>query len=1573
MPPARSTNVFVPLIERNGGHFPDGLDDLDDAAAVNSAAAQGRVLAVRLDVDMHEFKARLHQATTVFPAQAADLLKDDMQSWVDGSPVRALVLLSPVVSAGANAVGTAAGAAAGMRAVLADSLVKIMLDIDALQTTIVSFVADLILELSGEEAATQLGVPALAISQLRWLECVTDATHLATTLLNLLSDLAAADEQLRDALIAALPEIVPATHHHLLLDRLVALLRESRSALAPVTDAFSNLVIPADRRGILIQEVSHSLPSAQPDHLPLLVRYLLDEAGAAAMQPPGTAPWQMSEADRELPKQVVADLHRYLTFAGVDGSYVHLVLDELAVAFRRYKPIQAAFAKRIVDLAGSRSRDYDNAQSEAGDSNDGHDDVHGTGELSELDCIVLIVQCAISPAVRRDMEKRFRTLVLRGHVTATTFDKLITAYAPALQAYHEVLISLAEMLLKPPAAAGRGRPSIKAATAAQGAMIPAPLVRTASQLFFSCFAHFDAVQQQDVVASLVTLLGSGGAGTRQVDVALEILMTLARHEPARMAAFSVFLRSPLDSLDNFSVPQLEAYFRMLAAVAFGHHDQGLAACLASPIVDDMTILANKHMMRISRMSPLRLAITGILGCLALIEHYASRPPELALPGQQVVGHGWSNEADEMEGITKAIADLERCVSCCEDRAAAQAFLVDRLAAACEAGRIHPHVTQHMCAQILNLFTQSAERPNVAAQAGPSTSTAETWTLVRPDGALVPVDPAAERLPAEIQPLYFTSQLAPMLPPAMRLLLAAAMATDQDRTVIHEILPCFPVFSDQYRTCVVRYLRLTIAGYVRETHLEIETDPTDWNEKVQEVLAARVRALIQLVNVDKKPVAAVVADDEPAVGPGPAKRNKDDAADAAAAAEKTSVGDELAIELSADSVLPPFPAPLYRMLDIAPDTETFQYLLADLHAWIQTAGIAVPHERPGLTQVPNATATSATADAGVPLELVVNVAGTLCRRIVDMTKALDEEMDVMDALGVSDAVNRGRTKAHADADTAVLAAILNTLCAMVASPQIAASSNAAHKLIVAMATVIAELQANPALTQAAGQSLAHSHFEELSVKVVAFLGQFVPLVDAPATAVLLHQVLTRIADLAAHADADDVAAPVPDAVAVALHHAACEFLGKRWSGIDKKHDPLEYFVAQELKYNTDALKRIKEYVDAMTMIAHATADMPEAEGPPEQEKEDVALSEDSTCLMLNRHTMPAFYKISLGHLATMIRTHPLLTNEEEPEQMVRDKKLLEFCGRIAKLFGDLVCITKQSDDKIYLRAALVEGTKCVQAFVARLYPQLAAAFARNIDPMVLIFRDVQNGTRQLQHICGHSKISREKTLMAQVPRARKVLEEFVQGAKVMLLQNRASSAWWAGNLRHRDVKGKLVASQEPVPESDEEESGSGSEYDEDEDEEAKGNKRKRPALTGVAARAKAAKKAKTAGKGKGKGKARRDEKDEDAEEDEDGDTPMPEADSIQMELQLEEFGDDEEMIDEDGDELEEDNDEDATPARRARPNTADGEALLATAMARPSARGGAKGSRGRATFGNPKSPAHIGSDDDEDDDEEEEDE
>ncbi|KNE62557.1 hypothetical protein AMAG_18883 [Allomyces macrogynus ATCC 38327] len=588
MPPARPTsNVFVQLIEKNGGHFPDDLDDLKDAAAVNNAAAQGRVLAVSLDVEMHEFKARLSQAVAVFNAQAAKLLKDGMQDWVDGSPARALVLLSPVVSAGADA-------AAGMRAVLADSLIKVMLDIDALQPTIGSFVADLVLELSGEVTATDLGVPALAITQLRWLECVTDAAHLAITLLDLLSELAASEDKLRDALIAALPEIVPATHHHLLLDRLVALLRESRSALAPVTDAFSNLVIPADRRGILIQEVSHSLPSAQPDHLPLLVRYLLDEAGAAAIQPPGTAPWQMSEADRELPKQVVADLHRYLTFAGVEGSYVRLVLDELAVAFRRYKPIQAAFAKRIVDLAGSRSRDYDNTQSEAGDSNDGHDDVHGTGELSDLDFMVLVVQCAISS--RR------------------------------------------------------------------------------------CSADME-IAQQDVVASLVTLLGSGGAGTRQVDVALEILMTLARHEPARMAAFSVFLRSALDSLDNFSVPQLEAYFRMLAAVAFGHHDQGLATCLTSPIVDDMSILANKHMMRISRMSPLRLAITGILGSLALIEHYAPRPPTLALPGQEVVTHGWPSEADQADGITKAIADLERCIGCCEDRPAAQAFLIDRLAAA----------------------------------------------------------------------------------------------------------------------------------------------------------------------------------------------------------------------------------------------------------------------------------------------------------------------------------------------------------------------------------------------------------------------------------------------------------------------------------------------------------------------------------------------------------------------------------------------------------------------------------------------------------------------------------------------------------------------------------------------------------------------------------------------------------------------------------------------------------------------------------------------------------------------------
>ena len=85
----------------------------------------------------------------------------------------------------------------------------------------------------------------------------------------------------------------------------------------------------------------------------------------------------------------------------------------------------------------------------------------------------------------------------------------------------------------------------------------------------------------------------------------------------------------------------------------------------------------------------------------------------------------------------------------------------------------------------------------------------------------------------------------------------------------------------------------------------------------------------------------------------------------------------------------------------------------------------------------------------------------------------------------------------------------------------------------------------------------------------------------------------------------------------------------------------------------------------------------------------------------------------------------------------------------------------------------------------------------------VLKDFQLSTRQLQHICSHSKLQKDVALANHVPILKKSLEAFVFRVKAMITVNwneagptgaKMSHTFWVGNLKNRDLKGAEIVEE-----------------------------------------------------------------------------------------------------------------------------------------------------------------------------------
>ncbi|KAG8128371.1 hypothetical protein E2320_015228 [Naja naja] len=182
---------------------------------------------------------------------------------------------------------------------------------------------------------------------------------------------------------------------------------------------------------------------------------------------------------------------------------------------------------------------------------------------------------------------------------------------------------------------------------------------------------------------------------------------------------------------------------------------------------------------------------------------------------------------------------------------------------------------------------------------------------------------------------------------------------------------------------------------------------------------------------------------------------------------------------------------------------------------------------------------------------------------------------------------------------------------------------------------------------------------------------------------------------------------------------------------------------------------------------------------------------STYPTLTRQTFPIYFRVMLTKLETSIRS--ISAGKSSDSSEIQLEKLLHW-NLAVRDFHILVNLVKVFDSRPVLSVSLKYGRLFIETFLKSGMPLLDYSFKKHREDVQSLLKTLQLSTRQLHHICGHSKIHQDTGLTSHVPLLKKSLELFVYRVKAMLALNHCQEAFWVGILKNRDLQGEEILSQ-----------------------------------------------------------------------------------------------------------------------------------------------------------------------------------
>uniref|UniRef100_A0A2P2I1W6 Fanconi anemia group D2 protein homolog n=2 Tax=Hirondellea gigas TaxID=1518452 RepID=A0A2P2I1W6_9CRUS len=418
-----------------------------------------------------------------------------------------------------------------------DSLVRLLLNIDALQPPLVTLLTDTLLTLAYEQSENDdSSLASLVLGNLRWLEHVVKPEHLMDAVLLVLQ---AATTTVQKEIIHFIPNIITDEFHAKIADSLIDLY-ESTPCLCPaILDALHHLTLTDERISEVHHTVLRNLHATAPPHLPCVTRFLLHNTHAATAyqvlsdvreklyvpaERENAAPSSQASQQRGVAPQVESNAEN----AGISV----LLFSTIKMALLLHKYLTNAWLKTIEDVEHSDVRPVDV-------------------------WLLLLVHDAV-PGRRRAVYSILRNKIRAGLQYDALLTDTLSANPAVLHEYFDSVKRVAGVMLRSP----------EPAFSHFGASI--------YKIVFECSSG-TASQQQEIIVALLAHLGDD----QHVRLAaLTLLASLAHQHTAAMAKFAIFLKGSLEQLERLSLQESRCLLDAVTAVAANDPNTALHSDLA---------------------------------------------------------------------------------------------------------------------------------------------------------------------------------------------------------------------------------------------------------------------------------------------------------------------------------------------------------------------------------------------------------------------------------------------------------------------------------------------------------------------------------------------------------------------------------------------------------------------------------------------------------------------------------------------------------------------------------------------------------------------------------------------------------------------------------------------------------------------------------------------------------------------------------------------------------------------------------------------------------------------------------
>ncbi|KAG7219243.1 hypothetical protein INR49_019191 [Caranx melampygus] len=1244
-----------------------------------------------------------------------------------------------------------------------ESLLRMLLGIEMLQTPVINTLLEKLPEFMLDGSADAgLSIPHIIINQLKWLDRVVDSKELAEKLMELVS-VAPVDVQ-RD-IITSLPEILEDSQHHDIATELNSLLQTNTQLTVPILDALSSLNLSSSLLSEVRGAVMATVAAVQLEDLPVVVKFILHSVSAAdAYEVVNHLRKKLELEQCVLPPVLQASQSRMKnkgaavfwsrsssssSSSPAAGSSVTLILDGIKTAVRFQKTISEAWLKAI----------------ESVDEADGH---------KVMDLLVLfILHSTNANQSRRGAERLLKVKVKTGLMQDALLQRTFRDYSQVMRGYFPSILALAQTLLRSADAAA--------------------LVPFGGLMYQLSFTVFDSYCQQEVVGSLVTHVCSGVGG--EVDMALELLCGLVTEKPLDMALYAVFVKGILDYMDNLTPQQIRRLFHLLSKLAFGQQQQGCH------IQDDMHIVIRKQL---SSTIPKYKRI-GIIGAVMIVGSMGASRPKVKES---------QNEALPQEMFRQVTALLELVRSSSESSPEASALYYDELANLILSSTLDPQVQEHIAKSVLDDF-----QDDFVVDLGPEVA----GSFPFPARVMYNLDEEEESqgmIAVNLLPLLARDvqsrgeqqsqkqkahrRVSPLcLSPFFRLLrLCEEKQHHGDLEEIDALLGCPLILTDMdvvekmdslskpereflctllFHT--INWFREVVNAFckLKETEMKMKVmtrlqNITYLQTLLEKALAGTPGYVPPLANFDGESTDGV-----PPVSSAPVNKTKKDGAgkkrkapgktssESSSQLDETTEAEETQLEQpekekekeKEKEARPGVSLASYRQFFRELDLEVLSVLQcgllsrslldSELHTKVREEVLLGPAEllflledmlrklEFSLTAAPakRAPFLKGRTDRRVGFSHLqqrsskdiasccVQLLPALCSHLEDCHNHFQALLSENNGVVDGPATDVQEHQFMTSSFQLLLQILKTTFCWS------GFSLPAQRSLLKKALGVLAERLK---------EQCSDSTLEQLVKHSFKYLLNFCSTMPSLSTALCLTQLLCTVSDRGGNS-----ASYREQIASVAKGFLSQEWVtagGERERG-NKFNEAVQTVLSIYLEHVDDILKAVEEIAgEGVTELLNTAKDESSASWP-----------------TLNRQTFLVFYRVMMAELDKAVRRIPAGRASDSSE--TQSEKLLTW-NLAVRDFHILVNLVKVFDSRPVLNVCLKEDVQS-------------------------LLKTFQLSTRQLHHLCGHSKIHQDTSLTNHVPALKKSLELFVYRVKAMLMLNNCQEAFWMGNLKNRNLK------------------------------------------------------------------------------------------------------------------------------------------------------------------------------------------